>query len=436
MASSSVTGARVCLVTTGQPSTNPRLVKEADALVEAGYRVRVIGAHWADWAVPFDEELRGSRGWQVTLVDWRRSTAPRLFWKTRIRYRAARALVEVPATAWTCWRAGVSRLTPELIRASSREQADLFIAHNLGALPAALAGAARTGAAVGFDAEDFHSGEAAAASEVRRRRFIERVERRLLPACSYVTAASPLIAEAYRQLTGIAAPTCILNVFPLQDRPASPPSARPDRPLRLYWFSQTIGARRGLEDAVQAIGYLKQYPIELHIRGAWQPGYRSELLAFADRAGVSADRIVCHDPAPPDQMVKLAADCDVGLAVEQATSVNNDIALSNKIFTYLLAGTAVVATSTRAQSAVAADLDGAIALYPCGDSQGLVSALRRWLENPAALFASRRIAWQLGTSRYNWDVEKHTFLRVVAEVLAERSRARALLRQHVAATVA
>jgi len=29
----------VCLVTPGQPSTNPRLVKEADALAEAGYDV-------------------------------------------------------------------------------------------------------------------------------------------------------------------------------------------------------------------------------------------------------------------------------------------------------------------------------------------------------------------------------------------------------------
>ena len=28
---------RICLVTTGQPSTNPRLVKEADALAAEGY---------------------------------------------------------------------------------------------------------------------------------------------------------------------------------------------------------------------------------------------------------------------------------------------------------------------------------------------------------------------------------------------------------------
>ena len=36
--------ARICLVTTGQPACNPRLVKEADALVDAGFDVHVVAA--------------------------------------------------------------------------------------------------------------------------------------------------------------------------------------------------------------------------------------------------------------------------------------------------------------------------------------------------------------------------------------------------------
>src|SRR5215510_9619138 len=53
----------VCLIPPGQPSTNPRLVKEADALAEAGYNVSVICAHWADWADITDTELLASRAW-------------------------------------------------------------------------------------------------------------------------------------------------------------------------------------------------------------------------------------------------------------------------------------------------------------------------------------------------------------------------------------
>lgn len=36
---------RVCLVTTGQPACNPRLVKEADALIDAGFDVHVVAAY-------------------------------------------------------------------------------------------------------------------------------------------------------------------------------------------------------------------------------------------------------------------------------------------------------------------------------------------------------------------------------------------------------
>src|SRR3712207_6937801 len=48
----------------------------------------------------------------------------------------------------------LSRVLPELERAATSTYADLYIAHNLGALLPALAGARSHGARLGFDAED------------------------------------------------------------------------------------------------------------------------------------------------------------------------------------------------------------------------------------------------------------------------------------------
>ena len=53
----------VCLVTTGHPSTNPRLVKEADALVAAGYTVRVVSCRFQAWADAADAEFEGRAWW-------------------------------------------------------------------------------------------------------------------------------------------------------------------------------------------------------------------------------------------------------------------------------------------------------------------------------------------------------------------------------------
>src|SRR5262245_7998845 len=83
---------RVCLVTTGQPSTNPRLVKEADALSAAGYDVTVVGAFGGDWAIQADRSLLAQKPWAFDLVDWRRESRPLLFWKSRVRQRVAQPL--------------------------------------------------------------------------------------------------------------------------------------------------------------------------------------------------------------------------------------------------------------------------------------------------------------------------------------------------------
>lgn len=407
---------RSCLVTTGQPSTNPRLVKEADALAEAGFDVQVIGAHWAEWADAFDARLLSTRTWQCRLVDWRRGTAPGTFWKSRARHRLAGvAAARLDGDAMLA--AALSRVTPELIRAALATKADLYIAHNLGALPAAAAAAEYHQARLGFDAEDFHSG-GFSDDEASARALTQRAERRWLPRCHYMTAASPLIADRYAAVWG-GQPVCLLNVFPLSARPASPRPSPPDGPLRLYWFSQTIGANRGLEDVIRAMGRFDRGAIELYLRGAWQPGFRETLQRIASEEGLDPARIVSLPPADPDEMVRLAAEFDAGLASETGITVNNEIALSNKIFTYLLAGIAVVATRTMGQRPVIDRLGPAAIGYDAGDVDALTLALRSWTSNRSQLADARRHSWALATSTFNWDVEKPRFLELVDSVMRQ-----------------
>ena len=409
---------RVCLVTTGQPSTNPRLVKEADALTSAGYEVHVIGAHWAEWADRHDPELIAPRQWSCELLDWRRGTSPELFWKSKLRHAAARAAGRAAIGRRLFGHAAAGRLTPELSAAARAWTADLYIAHNLGALPAAAAAAARHDARLGFDAEDFHSGQTA--PDDRSAPLLRFLEAKLLPRCDYVTASSPGIADAYEEHCRMP-PTVVLNVFPLADRPPSP-HASSGQPLRLYWFSQTIGRDRGLESVVAAMGMLSA-PVELHLRGEWQPGFEADLMRAALQADVSWERIVRHEPGHPDEMVRLAATFDAGIALEPGHTVNSDIALSNKVFTYLLAGLPVLASATTAQAELFRDCNAAAVVVPVGNAVAIADALQRWIDRPATLGAARCAAWELGTQLYNWDREQEVFLDVVRDVLDRRVRA-------------
>jgi glycosyltransferase involved in cell wall biosynthesis len=405
---------KICLVTPAQPSVNPRLVKEADALSEAGYEVQVLCAHYIPWAHEADKVLLASRKWCCTYVGGTPARYCLPYWWTRLRHGVLKKAVSRNIKLPWVLRRVPARVSPELMRVAKATRADLYIAHNLAALPPAVAAARKNRAKVGFDAEDFHSGMGESEQTTV---LIESIERQYLPQCDYLTAGSPQIAEAYAAKYQVSAPIPILNVFPLAERPSNFRAAMPNTPLRLYWFSQTIGAKRGLDDVVQAIGLLPECDIELHLRGDWQADYQNQLFALVKSCGIDKDKIKGYNPAPADEMTCLAAAYDVGLALEPGKDENNKIALSNKVFTYLLAGNAVIATATKSQQALMETIGKTGFCYAPGEVQMLAAQLKRWHDDREALEQARRAAWECGTACYNWDVEKHKFLAIVKNTL-------------------
>lgn len=405
---------RVCLVTTGHPSTNPRLVKEADALAGAGYDVRVVACAFAPWAEIADAEF-GGRPWAPwTVVRFGEAASS----SARHALRARRALARQVAGrgdvhTFVAVRA-LQYVVPELTRAAARAPADLYVAHNLAALPAAVHAARCHGAPVAFDAEDFHRGERPDGDgDSLDARLSRWAEAHYIPQCAYVTAASDGIADAYTRALGIPRPTTILNVFPLADRDAvvsADALAAEQEPgtETMYWFSQTIGPGRGLEDAVGALSYLEER-VHLALRGSWAAGYREHLMQHAERLGV-ASRIRPLAPVAPDVLVAHTACHSVGLALEQPVTVNRDLCLTNKLFTYLVAGVPAIATDTEGQRPVGEAAPGAVLLVPPGSTEALANAARSLLSD---LPASRRAAERAARMRWNWEAEQATLLSLV-----------------------
>jgi glycosyltransferase involved in cell wall biosynthesis len=410
--------ARICLLTPGQPSVDPRLVKEADALHGAGHEVQVLCSHMIPWADAADSELLQTRSWTCTYVGGGPNGTSAEYWRTRLRHGLARRLPQAWPLSERLQRCAVCRVLPELAGSAKRAKADLYIAHYTGALVAAADAAHANRSLFGFDAEDFETGSCSLATGASTMaRLIERFERQYLPCSAYMTAASPGIAEAYTAKYAIPLPTTILNVFPLAERPRELRALSPDDPLRLYWFSQTIGLGRGLEDIIQAMGQLKECKIELHVRGRWAHGHDKVLFELAASSGIRSQQIIAYSPCGPDQMVRFAAECDIGLALEQPVSKNRQICLTNKIFTYLLAGNAVIATDTSGQRPIMETIGDAGFTYDPGDINALACGLRLWYENRSILQQARQNSWDWGTRRFNWDLEKKKFVQTVEGAL-------------------
>jgi len=232
-----------------------------------------------------------------------------------------------------------------------------------------------------------------------------------------MTAASPGIADAYASEYGIERPTVVLNTFPINNSQAFVTSAGSVRPApSIYWFSQTIGHDRGLQSAIQALAKSAVRP-HLYLRGACSTKFAEELRQIAREHGVE-DHLHLLPLAPPHQMEMLAAEYDVGLCSEIGHTPNRRIALTNKQFTYLLAGIPVLMSEIPAHRSFAAEADGAVTLFKTDDASSLASAIDRVLSAPSKLRAMRERAWQLGQTHFNWQIDGRRLVELVRTVIA------------------
>ena len=409
-------GHRICLLTPGHLATNPRVVKEADALSEAGFDVIVVTGDYLDWARMADGEFV-DRSWRLSRKVAFGPTAPKMKYVVQtLRRRFARLLVKVGLRLPAFIESAQHPISADLIRAAKSVPADLYIAHYVAALPAAGRAAAYHGAKFAFDAEDFHLGEFPDSDMFDFERMLVRmIEKSYLRNCVYVTAASPGIAAAYSSTYGLATPAVVLNVFPKSRGPETPTLAGATTPRpSLYWFSQTIGPDRGLETAVEALSIASVRP-HLYIRGRSSQRFLVELKELASKFGVS-EHVHFLDVAPPSEMESLASAYDMGLVSETGSTRNRKIALTNKLFTYLLAGLPVAASAIPAHKELL-DADEPIFLYEPNDAKGLARIVDQHLLDRRRLSRLRQLAWQLGQDRYNWDKEKHNLLTVVGDAL-------------------
>jgi glycosyltransferase involved in cell wall biosynthesis len=395
---------RVCIITTRHVSYNPRVLKEADTLHAAGYVVSVVTVNNHSRQRAFDEQLMSSRHWRLVTVNFRKDASEeRLRWAyLSIKQRLFISLSRITH------RFGIAERSAEksfdgLVRMAKREKADLYIAHHPEALGAGARAAKAKKAKLGFDAEDFHTGmnEGPAPADS----IVEFLERKYLPQCNYLTAASEGIGKAYAGKYGIEKPTTILNVFP---REGVIPK-KPNDSVKFYWYSQVIGPNRGLELLIEAAGRIKA-PFELHLRGSLQnEEYRRRFNQLAGAAGIG-EKIFYHEPILPEDIISDGSNFDLGLALESAVSVNRNMCVTNKVFSYLMSGLALIITDTYGQKDIFNYFPEVGRMCRMDDPEDLAAAMQFYIDHPEELLEAKKAARKAAETRFNWDIESKKLL--------------------------
>ncbi len=397
---------KILIVTTGQPAANPRVVKEYEALVNEGYRVKVLYTYSAEWSYKIDEKKYFSdtlRKKDFVLIGGNPYNERVNYFLSRAIFRIFRILVKILPLPFFK-EMTMARSSLYLWFFARIYRADIYIAHYLGALPAAITASKKYKGAVIFDAEDFHRGEEP--YHAAQNQQVIDIEDKLLPRVNLITTASPLICEAYKKLYPSKKIITLNNVF---SRKYLQNIHEANGELKLLWFSQNIGPYRGLEVVIDAIDLLDITVSMTLLGNIMDKAYVEALL----QKSIHRKKINIKNPVSPDQVFKVASEYDIGIAAEIPYCENRDICLTNKIFTYLLAGNCILASDTEAQNDFIKSYPSVGLLYRHDDAKDLAEKIKCLYYNRPLLQKFKLNSLQLASTELNWENESKKLLKAV-----------------------
>ncbi|MBC7624997.1 MAG: glycosyltransferase [Aeromicrobium sp.] len=403
-------GKKILILISGHLAMQPRAIKEAKLLREAGAHVIIRGTWWSPTMA--DEDLTLAREMAVDfapVVDMRRGQIGAI--RVRLRQRLARECFT--RLGWVSPLAfGLG--AHEFLREARLLNADLTIVCSE---PGLWVGKKLIdeGRRVGVDFLDWFSQDLLPADRNARPVVaMQTLERYLLERAACCLTTSKVLSEALAQDAATTRrPVVVPNCFPAFVRQTVLRVARDSETAGVvcfHWFSQTIGPGRGLESLAKALSLL---------RGDWRLTLRGNLSGyqtwFANAFPASVrGRINLLAPVLNADLLAHTMANDVGLALEVPYCDNKNLTASNKIFEYLRAGLAVIATRTRGQEEVMQACPNAGMLVEPDDPVSLGHAMQMMLDDADYRESCRRFSLEAGGSVWSWETHAPKLLNAIA----------------------
>lgn len=202
-------------------------------------------------------------------------------------------------------------------------------------------------------------------------------------------------------------------------RPAAPPE-RAGRPFVIVYHG-TLARRLGLDIAIEAVAKARRAipGIELRIIGAGEE--RERLIALRDSLGLQRNVTFSRGYVPVEEIPPMIADADVGL-VPLRISDGTDIMLPTKLLEYVSVGIPCIAPRT---GTIARYFDDRmVAFFEAEDTGSLARAIEELARDPERRERIAREATERFGRIYSWRTHKAVYTTLVAGLLAGTSAAR------------
>jgi len=394
---------RVLALVQSAVAGDSRVLREAEALVAAGHAVHLVGRGVPEGFAPPPGVTVDSVGRSAGLRPVGRPGSRPGPAAVRPLLDAARwmLLPEHRARVEAAWRSGAAAKVEAYLE---QGPPDVVHAHDFNTLDLAADVAARTGAALVYDAHELWSGRAVAGrpEPLRRRRAAAR-EDALMARADLVLTVSQGIGERLRT-RGARRVVVVRNSFPA--RVATSPL--PPRPTGLVYAGR-IGPGRDLETLAAAAPDLAALGVRTVVVG---PADGEYLGRFASRA-VGVD--LRPEPLALDEVDDVYRAAGLAVVTLDGSCENHRLALPNKLFHALRAGVPVVVADLPELARVVTER-GIGGTYRPGDPAALAAAVADVAGRyPRVLAAVADAAAEL-----SWERDAAVLVAAYAELPARR----------------
>ncbi|MEP2705267.1 MAG: glycosyltransferase [Roseibium sp.] len=334
------TGKTAWIISFTGVSNEPRVLRQANALLDDGWTVVVLGY----------------QGHSPTSEDWHfcrlpaNSPAIRLqiyisnFWR-----KISEKLITLNFGA--AWRRGIARLQHRNIShwrnitncavkfATDHPElkADAIMAHDFHTCEVGYALKKYFGAPMLVDCHEYARGQYMHDQKwVRQTQpYVVGMHEYYLTRADAVTTVSDGIAELMNKEEKLKRPVHAIKSVPFYDRQ----SFRPVGSRIKVLYHGDVSEVRGLHKAIASMPLWRE-EFDLIIRGAGDADYFENLKQLAKNLGLS-HRLFLEGPVPFDQIVPAANRADIGYFVHYDASPQKRFVLPNKFFEYVMAGLAL-----------------------------------------------------------------------------------------------
>ena len=225
-------------------------------------------------------------------------------------------------------------------------QPDVIHAHDLNTMPAAFAGAKRTGAKVVYDAHEL------AILEVPNENFVANrykrwVHARLVPQVAGIVTVSRGFVRLFDEWFPQSPKVVVYNTPSFHIASSLNRDVRSDLglsndiPLAVYIGG--LNPRRGLFQLVESLAYAPEM-IMVKV-GPRNENYERMMAETAEKYGVT-DRLLYLDPVPSEEIVHYCRTGDFGIVTRLKISIQQEYSMPNKLFESVFAGLPIIAGDT------------------------------------------------------------------------------------------